>query len=200
VEDLAIGPEGFAAVTTNDGEVMVFDPTGEPVVGATFDPSDAPLLIEAPEGSPPGVVWLTLERRMQQLCGHDLRGKIVWRSPLPWEGWSVVRLGRFGVVSSADGRVLAFDGSGAIRFEGASSGSANDVFSLDEDGNPLRISRRGVHLICAMLDGRVRWRAVAEETLGPFIAGRAGVAILIGQALAWFKNHEVQGPAVAEFG
>ena len=110
----------------------------------------------------------------------------------------MIRLGRFGVVSSADGRVLAFDGSGAIRFEGAASGNANDVFSVDEDGEPLRISRRGVHLICAMLDGRVRWRAVAEETLGPFTAGRAGVAILIGQSLAWFKIRQAQGPSTEE--
>ena len=96
VEDLAIGPEGFAAVTTNDGQLMVFDPAGEPTVGAIFDPSDAPLLVEAPEGTAPGVVWLTLCRRMQQLSGHDLRGKMVWTSQLPWEGWSLVRLGRLG--------------------------------------------------------------------------------------------------------
>jgi hypothetical protein len=199
VEDLAIGPEGFAAATTNDGELMVFDPTGEPVAGARFDPSDAPLLIEAPEGSPSGVVWLTLERRMQQLTGHDLHGKILWKCPLPWEGWSVIKVGRFGVVSSADGRVLACDGSGAIRFEGPASGTSNDVFSVDEDGEPLRISRRGVHLICTTLDGRVRWRAVAEENLGPFTAGRAGVAILIGQALAWFKAVGAKRPGEEEF-
>ena len=45
---------------------MVFDPSGEPTIQTLFDPSDPPLLIEAPEGSPPGVVWLSLARRMQQ--------------------------------------------------------------------------------------------------------------------------------------
>jgi hypothetical protein len=187
VEDLAIGPEGFAAVTTNEGQLMVFDPAGEPTVGSTFDPTDAPLLIEAPEGSPPGIVWLALCRRQQQLSGHDLRGKVVWNRQLDWEGWSMVKLSRFAIVSSADGRALAFDGAGKVQFEGAASGSSNDVFTIDERGEPLRVSRRGVHLICTALDGRVRWRAVGDEPLGPFAAGPAGVAIMIGRNLAWFK-------------
>ena len=36
VEDLAIGPEGYSAVTTNDGKLLVFDPAGERAVGATL--------------------------------------------------------------------------------------------------------------------------------------------------------------------
>jgi hypothetical protein len=57
---------------------------------------------------------------------------------------------------------------------------------MDERNVPLRIVRKGVHLICTSFDGRVRWRAVGEGTLGPFAAGPAGVAALIGQSLAWF--------------
>src|SRR5262249_50095348 len=94
VEDLAIGPEGFAAVTTDEGQLMIFDPAGERTVGAGFDPSDPPLLVEAPEATPTGVVWLTLSRRMQQLTGHDLRGKSAWNRQLPWEGWTLARAGR----------------------------------------------------------------------------------------------------------
>src|SRR5271157_717992 len=141
VEDLAIGSEGFAAATTNEGQLTVFDPVGEPTVGSRFDPSDPPLLIEAPEGSPPGIAWLALSRRLQQLSGHDLRGKVVWNRQIPWEGWSMVKLSRFAIVASADGRVLALDGSGKTRFEGTASGSSNDVFSIDEHGEPLRVSR-----------------------------------------------------------
>jgi hypothetical protein len=191
VEDLAIGPEGFSATTTNEGELMVFDPVGEPKVGSRFDPTDPPLLIEAPEGSPPGITWLTLCRRQQQLSGHDLRGKLVWHRQLSWEGWAMVKLARFAIISAADGRVLAFDGSGKTRFEGTASGSSNDVFSIDEHGEPIRISRRGVHLISTALDGRVQWRTVGDEVLGPFAAGPAGVAILIGRSMAWFKSSEI---------
>ncbi len=194
VEDVAIGPEGSAAVTTSEGQLLVFDPAGEPSVGATFDPADPPLLIEAPDDSPSKVTWLTVSRRSQQLSGHDASGKAVWTRQIAFEGWSLARLGRFAVVASADGRVQAVDGSGKTRFEGPASGNSSDLFTVDEHGEPVRISRREVHLICATLDGRVRWRAVSEVPLGPFAAGPAGVAIMMGRSLAWFGAGEARAP------
>jgi hypothetical protein len=187
VEELAIGPEGFAAATTNAGQLMVFDPSGEPTVAATFDPSDPALLIGTGDGSGSGVVWMALCRRLQQLSGHDLRGKLVWTRQLPWEGWSLLNLGRLALATSADGRALAFDSAGSVRFEGAPSGGPNDVFTIDKQGTPLRITRKGVHLICATLEGRVRWRAVSDEALGPYAAGTAGIAVMIGRSLGWFE-------------
>ena len=110
---------------------------------------------------------MTLGRRQQQIIGHDLRGKVVWTRMLPWEGWSLAKIGRFAIVSSADGRVRAFDRSGTVRWEGDASGTSNDAYSLDETEEPVRISERGVHLICATLDGRVRWRAWARRLWDP---------------------------------
>jgi hypothetical protein len=43
-----------------------------------------------------------------------------------------------------------------------------------------------VHLICSEFSGRVRWRSVADQPLGPLACGTAGVAVLIGRDLAWF--------------
>ena len=99
----------------------------------------------------------------------------------------MVKTGRFAIVSSADGRVRALDRSGTVRAEGGATATSNDIYSLDEAEEPLRISKRGVHLICATLDGRVRWRAVGEEPLGPFAASSPGVALIVGQNLTWFK-------------
>jgi hypothetical protein len=53
-----------------------------------------------------------------------------------------------------------------------------------------RISRQGQNLICSDLDARVKWRAVADGTLGPMAVGRTGVAVLIGRSLAWFSSLE----------
>ena len=159
VEELAVGPEGIAAVTTDNGQLLIFDPTGEPTVGATFDPGDPPLLIEAPDASPSGVVWVTLGRRQQQVIGHDLRGQVVWTRMLPWEGWSLAKIGRFAIVASADGRVRAFDRAGTVRWEGDASGTSNDVLL------PRRGRRTGTDLQARgspdlpTLDGRVRWRS-----------------------------------------
>lgn len=188
VEEFAISPDGFTAVTTTDGRLEVFDPAGEPVGGAPGNPADPLFLIEAPEGSPSQVAWVTLARRAQVLRGHDRTGKINWESPVPWEGWQLHRLGAIAMVSAPDGRTLAFDGAGHLRGQGRASDVPHDVFGTGPQGQTLRVSRQGVHLICSDLSGRVNWRAVADQPLGPVAIGRTGVAVLIGRSLAWFPS------------
>jgi hypothetical protein len=194
VEDLAIGPYGFVAVTTHGGEFLVFDAAGEFSTGSNFDATDPPLLIEAPIDLPPQVAWITLARRAQVLRGHELRGQILWERPTPWEGWALHRIQRFAVATSADGSALACTGSGELASSSTSTGDANDAFCSDPAGIPLRISRRGVHLICASLDGRVRWRAVIEQPPGPMACASAGVALMIGRSLAWFQDETSPPP------
>jgi hypothetical protein len=188
IEDIAIGPYGFVAVTTHGGELIVFDPAGESTSGFTFDPTDPPLLIEAPVDSPPPVAWITLARRAQSLRGHDLRGQVLWERPLPWEGWAFYRLHKAVVATAADGSALACAGSGEMTPQSTSSGEANDVFFTDPSGVPLRLTRRGVHLICSSLDGRVRWRAFLDGLPGPLGCATPGVAVMIGRSLAWFQD------------
>jgi hypothetical protein len=193
VEDLAIGPLGYAAITTDNGQLQVFDPAGEPSVGFTFDPSDPPLLIEAPEGSPTEVIWLSMARRAQSLRGHGLRGEVLWERPMPWEGWSLFRLGQLALAAAADGRALTCDGYGSFHAQAGRSDDSNAAFCTDSNSEPLRIARHGLHLISASLDGRVRWRCVVDQPVGPLAAGRAGTAALLGKSLAWFAN---ESPAV----
>jgi hypothetical protein len=188
VEDLAIGPEGHAAITTNGGHLQVFDPGGESSVGFTFDPSDPLLLIEAPEGSPAGVVWLSLARRSQWLRGHALGGEVVWERLLPFEGWLLLRLGRFALATAADGRAMTCDGAGDFQAQGGPSSESNDTFGITADGEPIRVSRQGVHLIAATLDGRVKWRSVVDQPIGPLAIGAAGTAVLLGKSLAWYSS------------
>ncbi|WP_337175743.1 hypothetical protein [Paludisphaera sp.] len=192
IEEIAIGSEGFSAATTNDGRLLVFDPAGGVTQVGGLDPADPPLLIEAPEGSPAGLAWVTLARRAQQLRGHSRGGEVVWTRRLPWEGWSLARLGPFALIASADGRAMAFDGAGDVRAEGPPGGGAGDVHGLDAEGRPVRVVRKEMHILCSGLDGRVRWRSVAPQAVGPAAAGRSGVAVMIGRDLAWFRH---VGPA-----
>ena len=55
-------------------------------------------------------------------------------------------------------------------------------------GEPIRIARRGVRLLCSALDGQVRRRAVVEQTLRPVAAGTPGTVAFLGNSLAWFGN------------
>jgi hypothetical protein len=192
IEDLVIGPRGFAAITTGGGQLQVFDPAGESTVGFSVDPSDPPLLIEAPKGSPPEVVWLSLARRSQWLRGHALNGEVVWDRPIPWEGWAIMPLGHLALVTAADGRALTCDGAGSFFAQGGACEDSNPSYCVDFDGEPLRIFRHGVHVIGATFDGRVRWRAITDQTIGPLAAGAPGVAVFFGKSLAWFKNEPAQ--------
>src|SRR5262249_49482075 len=151
------------------------------------DATDPPLLIDAPAESPPQVAWITMARRAQLLRGHDLRGQVLWERPTPWEGWALYRLHRLAVATAADGRALACTGSGELAAPSSPAAEANDAFASDDAGFPFRISRRGVHLICSSLDGRVRWRAVTEQTPGPTACATPGVAVMLGRSLAWFR-------------
>jgi hypothetical protein len=188
IEEAAIGPEGYAAVTDDAGALTVYDPAGVTAGVYQGEPGEALGLIDAVDGAPGRVVWMTLGRRAQILRGHDLKGRVVWETPVAWEGWQFLRLGPIAVVTAPDGRALAFDGSGHLRGQSRSAGGPTDLFGATPRGEPRRVSRHGVHLICADFDGRVRWRAVSDEPIGPLAVGRSGVAALIGRSLAWFPG------------
>ena len=185
VEDLAIDPDGFTAVTTEDGLLRAYNPAGASAGEFRGAPSDPALLIAAPAGSP--LSWLTLARRGQVLRGHERSGRVAWESPVPWEAWQFLAVGSTALVVAPDGRTIAFDVSGHALAQGRADG-VPDAFYQGPDERPLRIARQGVHLICTDLGGRVAWRAVADAALGPLATGNAGVAVLIGKSLAWFPT------------
>jgi hypothetical protein len=188
VEGLAISAEGLTAVTCDNGELLVFDPAGEPAGSYQAEPEEPLCLIPAPRGAPEGVEWITLARRFQILRGHLGEGRVVWETPVPWESWQLHRVGAFAVAVAPDGRAIAFDGSGNPHGQSRVEESRGALFPSSRGDAVLRVVAQGEHLICSDLGGRVRWRAVADATLGPMAAGRLGVATLIGRNLAWFPN------------
>jgi hypothetical protein len=193
VEELAIGPDGQTAITTETGLLWIYDPAGTVIGEYRSDPPEPLLLTEAPAGSARGVIWITLARRHQVIRGHDLTGRVVWESPIPWEAWGLCSVGPMVVASAADGRAVAYDGAGHARAQGGRSETSLDIFYAGEAGDALRVSRQGVHLICSTLDGRVSWRAVADAPLGQIAAGRSGVAVMIGKSVAWFSDQQFGG-------
>ncbi len=187
VEDLAVGPDALTAITTEDGQLIVYDPTGAPTGTYQSAPAEPLALASAPAGSPPGVVFLTLARRAQVLRGHRRDARVAWETPVPWEAWQLHALETAVVAETADGRALAFDGSGHPGAQSRAE-SASGVFFTGAHANVDRVVRQGEHLICADLTSRVHWRSIAPAPIGPLAAGRAGVAAIIGRALAWYPD------------
>lgn len=187
VEDLALHPDGLVALTTEDGLLRIYGPEGGLLADRPSEPAEPLLLIEAPEGSPDDLAWITLARRLQVLRGHRRDGLPLWEANVPWEGWRLHRVGALAVVSAPDGQALAFDAEGNPRAR-SRDGDPQALYAPGPDGLPWRVSRRGIHLSCTQLDGRVIWRSVADAPIGPVAAGRAGVAAMIGRNLAWFAT------------
>ena len=188
IEDLAIGPMNLTAITCDDGSLRIFDAAGEPAGRFQSEPAESLLLVEGPNLQlAPSVLWVTLARRAQVLRGHAADGRVIWESPTPWEGWQLWGVPPSIVVLAPDGRSLAFDVQGYLQAQ-AGAESAPFVLAPSASGLPVRLIRRGDHLICAQLDGQVIWRAVTDETLGPVVGASSGVAAIIGRALHWFPN------------
>lgn len=185
VEELAISPEGSTAVTTEDGQLRVYNPAGVLVGEFAGTAGDPALLFAAPGGS--GVTWVTLARRNQVVRGHAADGSLVWQAPVPWEGWQLHGVGPLAVVVAPDGRSIAYDAGGRVAGQGRADG-VPDAFRLGPGNRALRLVRQGVHLICSDLSGRVAWRAVADAPVGPIASGAPGVAAMVGKSLAWFGS------------
>ncbi len=194
VEELAIGPDASTALTTDDGQLLIFDPSGEPAGRYAADPAEALALSVAPAGSPPDVAWITLARHAQVLAGHRRDGRVLWQSPVPWESWQLHELPAHLVVEGLDGRALAFDGAGHARLQGRVDASLS-LFGNGPDGEVVRVFRHGENLQCTDLAGRARWRTIASDPIGPLAIGRSGVAALIGRSIAWFPTTEDDLPA-----
>ena len=189
VEDLAIGPHGIRRGHDQRRAIADFRPRRR-VRRRLHLRSDRP--------APPdrGARGISPGRDLAEPRAGELNGCAATVSTARLSG--IVRfpgrvgrslaLGRFALVTAADGRALTCDGSGTFLAQAAPSGDSNDVFGIDPAGEPIRISRRGVHLICAALDGQVRWRAVVDQPLGPLAAGTPGTAVILGKSLAWFRN------------
>ena len=192
VEDIAIGAEGDLAISTDTGKLIVFDAGGQPSENFELDGGESLSLIEAVDKAPPGLAWITLARRSQVLRGHDRLGKVLWQSPVAFEAWQFMKLGKVALLAAADGRVQAFDGTGNLLEQGKASEGSKDLFAVTERGSVRRISRQGAHILCTDLQGRVTWRTVCDEPIGPMAAGTTGVAVMIGRSFSWFPG--LDGP------
>jgi hypothetical protein len=59
---------------------------------------------------------------------------------------------------------------------------------LNRNDEPSALFWRAGNLMITDLVGRVQWRHISSETLGPVAAGAAGVACVLGRELVYFAD------------
>jgi hypothetical protein len=181
VEGLAIGAGRTCAVTTEDGRLLVFDGDKRVVGEYSTTPREIMSVVRL------GPRWITLAGKAQQVRCHHLDGTVEWESPIPTEAWRLGRLAGRVVARAAGGRLFVLDSQGRMVLDSTELPPESHLF-LNRKDEPSALFWRAGNLMVTDLVGRVQWRHISTETLGPIAAGAAGVACALGRELAYFAG------------
>jgi hypothetical protein len=179
VESLAVGADRTSAITTDQGLLLVFDSEGRRIGEfRTRQPEPLALVRLGPQ-------WITLAGKSQLVRGHQLSGGVEWETLLPTEAWRLVRVGKRVVARAAGGRSYLLDARGQLLLDATELPHEATLFS-DPFDDPLALFWRVGNVMVTELSGRVRWRHLSAESLGPVAAGPPGVVCALGRELTFF--------------
>lgn len=188
VEDLAVGPETRTAVTTEDGQLRLFDPAGNRLPCRAPTAQEPLMLCANSDPGAPGVAWITLARQQQVLRGHDLDGNIAWELPVPWVSWLLQDVGPSILVTAPDGRALVVDGNGRTLARGNAETPPGIYGPAPDGGSVAHLTLDGPHLTLTAVGGPILWRALASPGRRPLALGRSGAATIDRRSLLWFPS------------
>jgi hypothetical protein len=181
IEGLAIGPNRTVAVTTEDGQLIVFDGERRVIGEYRTQPRESMQVVRL------GSRWITLAGKVQLVRCHRVDGLIEWETRLPGEAWRLYRLAGRLVARAAGGRTFALDSHGRLLLDSSELPPESLLFVAGGD-QPAAVFWRLGNLMVTDLTGQVRWRHVSHETLGPLAASAAGVACALGKQLVLFAE------------
>jgi hypothetical protein len=183
VEHLVLGANRTCAVTTEDGRLIVLD--GDKHVVGEYRTMPREVLSAVRLGSR----WITLAGKSQQVRCHELAGSVEWQTTIPTEAWRLARLAGRVIARAAGGRIYVLDSMGKIVLDSTELPSESLLFLNRRDEHCALFCRAG-NLMVTDLMGRVQWRHISSETIGPVAAGGAGVACVLGRELVYFADFE----------
>lgn len=178
-ESVACGADGAVAIALEDHNLLVLDANGKRLGKYRPRPAEAMSVVSLDQG------WATSARQSAVIRGHDVDGSLLWSSSLPWAPWGLKRLGRFLLVTNADGKSLLMDQEGAIIEENKEPREGAMYFVL-ANGEVGRIFTAPGTVIVSSFGGRPLWRLVDEHKIGEVAASAAGIWIVLGRLLSFF--------------
>lgn len=186
VEAAAVMGDGFAAMTLDDGNMLVVDGQEKTIGNFRPKPKEALMVLAL------GKTWITTGRQAKVLRGHDIDGRLLWTLPLPWTPWSSRTLGEFVVITNADGHSLLVREDGTVAADSQDS-RENARYFLMRNGEVGRAFCVGESVIINSFEGRLLWRYTADRPLGPFVASKFGVWVFVGRMLTFFPFEQRNG-------
>jgi len=181
IEGLAIGANRTCAVTTEDGRLIILDGDKRIVGEFRTMPRETLAVVRL------GPRWITMAGKAQQVRAHQLDGSVEWEATIPTEAWRFVRLASRVVARAASGRLYVVDARGRMILDSTELPPETLLF-LNRSDEPSALFWRAGNLMVTDLVGRVQWRHLSSETLGPVTAGAVGVACALGRELAFFAG------------
>lgn len=179
VAHMAVDQECRVALVFEDHQLAVLGPDGS-LLGRYRPARPESMLIAPRTGG-----WMSAARGEAVLRGHDPSAQIVWTTPLPWDPWSLKKLGRRAVITSADGRSLLADDDGNV-LDSTDEAREGALYFLSSEGKPCRLYRAGQTIIVTSFDGRLLWRRVCDGPIGSMAVGKLGVWTFLDRWLTYF--------------
>lgn len=179
VESAACQPDGTAAVVLEDKNLVALKPNGELLGKYRPRPVEPLQLLAIDQG------WITTGRESQSVRLHELSGKLLWTTELPWPPWNARRFGSVVLVTSVEGQSVLINGAGEIlkrsdeRREGAR-------YFMGPNGKVIRVFLAGQTVLVSSFSGRLLWRIVDEHAIGELEAGPTGLWVFLGRHLSYY--------------
>jgi hypothetical protein len=178
IESAAVLPDGSLALTFDDRNLVVYDGQGQPLGKFRAKKPEPLLVVDSPDG------WVTIGLESQTVRGHEPNGNWIWAVRLPWTPWNGYRLGDLILATGAEGHCAVFDGHGTVLAQ-SSEARPNARYFVWSDGSVARIFHVEQTLLVTSVEGKLLWRFVAEQPIGCYEAGPAGVWTFLGRTLAY---------------
>lgn len=179
VHSAAVRPSGEVALVLDDQNLIVLGPQGERIGKFRARPSEPLSVVAARDG------WATAAREATALRGHEVDGRLLWATSLPFRPWTVRRLGDLFLATSEEGKSALVSPDGELIAENSEPRAGSRYF-VRADGKVARVFVSGSSVLATTFSGRLWWRHEDEHRIGEFAASEAGLWVFLGKMLTFF--------------
>lgn len=186
-ESLVLANDGYAALSLDNGQLLVLDSAGKGVGKWSAGEQEAVLVSESAARHEGRCRWVSLARQERLLRGHSLDAKPIWQLETPFAPWELVRTGQGVVVAANDGKAILYDDTGKP-LASRRGGHPRTVFATAADGSAIALHADAGQVFCTRFDGSVLWRVPLDGEVSALALTSSGALVLAGGILSWVKH------------